>query len=74
MYIYTERYLCENLLNARIQKDGDPINNIIPGKASLQAFTSADSELKFLTVTNPLAVFAPKPVKPLMSLFNSLHS
>lgn len=69
-----EKYLCENLLNEMIQKGRDPVNNIITGKTSLQAFTSTDSEVKFLKATNPLAVFALEPVEPLMSLFNSWHS
>lgn len=76
-----EKYLCENLLlNERIQKSRVFINTTITGKPSLEAFTSADSGVKGLKVTNPLAVFAFELVKTLVKgkvfffYFNSLHS
>lgn len=54
------------MLNERIQKGRVLINTTITGKASREAFTSADSGVKGLKATNPLAVFALKLVKPLV--------
>lgn len=54
------------LLNERIQKGRVLINTTITGKASREAFTSADSGVKGLKATNPLAVFALELVKPLV--------